>query len=247
MCTSCGFFPSADGNETNKVKNEMGLHQLYVYGSLLVFFQLQFFLLLAYQCHWQKIALPMEGIMRRDCVPHSISRFEEPKQSTMSIIVNLLKLTGKGQEFGERKSLHERNARRKWHDLQLTTHLCFLVSAWLALQNKVYDLFILLLLVTPLSVLYHYRYERSGVIARLEGFSAKLLFLYGVVQMLQPSSVLIEYACMLLTICIFIGTNIFRSLYDPWHCLMHVIPAFWAAVVATHHPPLILLHAPRFY
>jgi hypothetical protein len=45
-----------------------------------------------------------------------------------------------------------------------------------------YDMFLLLALTTPLSILYHLTYEKPGTLAKAEGICAKLLYAYGAVQ-----------------------------------------------------------------
>ena len=154
-----------------------------------------------------------------------------------------LLLPGEGQSYGNRASLHAINAKRGMLDPQMWTHVFFFQSMFFSYHARVLDLFMLLSITTPLSLLYHYTYEKPGRLAQLEGIAAKALFVYGVVQMFYAPNLTyrtIEFFLFLLTVVIFIGTNFQKSLYEPWHCLMHVIPPIWATVVAVAHKPLIV-------
>ena len=160
-------------------------------------------------------------------------------------VVQLLRLLlpGEGQSYGNRASLHAVNAKRGMLDPQMWTHVFFVQSMFFSYHARVLDLFLLLSITTPLSLMYHYTYEKPGRLAQLEGIAAKALFVYGVVQMFYAPNLTyrtIEFFLFLLTVIIFIGTNFQKSLYEPWHCLMHVIPPIWATVVAVAHKPLIV-------
>jgi hypothetical protein len=114
----------------------------------------------------------------------------------------------------------------------------------MAAAYGVYDLCTLLSLTTPLSTLYHFEFEKPGPIAKIEGLLAKTMFVYGLVQLLYaPSTFLLvaEVAFLAATLTIFLGTNLCKEYYEPWHCLMHVVPAFWAMLVACNHGPLIAI------
>jgi len=111
-----------------------------------------------------------------------------------------------------------------------------------------------------LSLIYHFKYEKPGILAQIEGAFAKLLFIYGVAQLFfavsllrfcsvlffifspQPSSILFgsEMLLFALTLVIFIITNVWSKLYDPWHCLLHIIPSLWMIVVSLYHEPLFV-------
>ena len=160
-------------------------------------------------------------------------------------VVQLLRLLlpGEGQSYGNRATLHATNAKRGLLDPQMWTHVFFFQSMFFSYHTRVFDLFILLSITTPLSIMYHYTYEKPGRLAQMEGIAAKALFIYGVVQMFYAPNVTyrtIEFFLFLLTLVIFIGTNFQKSLYEPWHCLMHVVPTIWATVVAVAHKPLIV-------
>jgi hypothetical protein len=158
--------------------------------------------------------------------------------------ISRLLLPGEGQSYGDRHALHAQGVKRAISDPQMWTHVFFVVSAVAAFRGGLMDLFVLLTTTTVLSTFYHYRYEKPGKLAKIEGLFAKALFLYGAVQIFYaPTGLtrLIEIALMAVTIVIFIGTNLVKRLYEPWHCLMHVIPPMWALVVALYHSPLINL------
>ena len=64
--------------------------------------------------------------------------------------------------------------------------------------------------VLCLSIAYHRNYERPGLLAKGEGTSAKLLFLYGTTQTFQspdPTYLLANSACFCLTLAAFVGTD----------------------------------------
>ena len=161
-------------------------------------------------------------------------------------LIQLLRLLlpGEGQSYGNRATLHAVNAKRKLLDPQMWTHVFFFQSMFFSYHARLMDLFILLSITTPLSLVYHYTYEKPGRLAQLEGIAAKALFLYGVVQLFYAPTLTyrtIEFILFLFTVVIFIGTNFQKNLYEPWHCLMHVVPTIWATVVAVGHKPLIVL------
>ena len=165
------------------------------------------------------------------------------KEDKLTQLLRLL-LPGEGQSYGNRATLHAVNAKRGLLDPQMWTHVFFFQSMFFSYHARLMDLFILLSITTPLSLMYHYTYEKPGRLAQLEGIAAKALFLYGVVQLFYAPTLIIrtvEFILFLLTIVIFIGTNFQKSLYEPWHCLMHVVPTIWATVVAVAHKPLIVL------
>ena len=167
-----------------------------------------------------------------------ITEFETNKP--MSAFARLL--TSGGQSSGNRIALHAANAKRKWSDPYMWTHIFFLINGLAAYQNEVFDLFLLTLITAPLSVWYHYSYEKPGKLAQLEGIAAKALFVYGVVQIFYAPSlslIIAEIFMLIFTVVIFLGTNLKPHLYDTYHCLMHIIPPIWATIVALYHTPLL--------
>ena len=166
-----------------------------------------------------------------------------PQKSTWVKILMLLR-PGDGQLHGNRCQMHDAFARRSAWDPQIWTHSFLFLASVVAGANGLYDLCTLLALTTPLSTLYHFDFEKPGPIAKIEGLMAKLMFVYGVLQLANaPSTMLlvIELLFLVATLIIFTGTNLCKEYYDPWHCLMHVVPAFWAMIVACHHTPLIAI------
>lgn len=169
-----------------------------------------------------------------------VSHVKEKKSFIYKVL--LLLKPGEGQLHGNRCDLHIACAQRSACDPQIWTHLCLFLAAVYAANMELYDMCTLLSLTTPLSTIYHFNFEKPGVIAKAEGVLAKLMFVYGVLQLFQaPSNLVLFYELILLTLTlvVFIGTNIAKEFYEPWHCLMHVIPAVWAVVLATYHQPLI--------
>ena len=182
-------------------------------------------------------SLRIQSVENTDVVDVSLS-------STASISSKLLELfgTGGGQSHNGRKELHNEGAKRKFSDPQMWTHLFFVAAAIPSYVNHVFDLFTLLAIVTPLSLAYHYVYEKPGFLAQVEGVCAKLLFIYGAAQMFHaPSKALLltEIFFLLGTFAIFVFTNIKPRLYDPWHCLLHIVPSLWCIVVGLNHKPLL--------
>ena len=149
--------------------------------------------------------------------------------------------TGGGQSHNGRAELHKTGATRKYTDPQMWTHVFFVLAGVLAFQRSMWDLLLLLTVVTPMSLLYHRTYEKPGFLAKAEGISAKVLFVYGTMQIFAAPTMtlkLIEFSFFLATVGVFVYTNLHNDLYDPWHCLMHVVPSAWSAVVAVTHVPL---------
>jgi len=166
----------------------------------------------------------------------------EPEKSFLHKVVLLLR-PGEGQHFGNRAQLHLTCATRDMCDPQIWTHLCLFFATLVAANNEIYDLTTLLSLTVPLSTVYHFNFETPGIIAKAEGTLAKVMFVYGIIQMFRAPSNAVFYAEMALlglTLLIFIGTNVSKYYYEPWHSLMHVVPAVWATVVACFHTPLIM-------
>lgn len=160
-----------------------------------------------------------------------------PKRSVLSQLLNLLKPgEGQFQQIGR-----EQGARRTFTDPQMWTHIFFIVSGFTAFRYRLYDLFILTLITTPLSLFYHYSYEKPGRLAKIEGMAAKSLFVYGSIQIFRaPNKYLVILECLLLflTVVIFVITNLQPKLYEPYHCFMHVVPPIWITIVASTHTPL---------
>ena len=163
-------------------------------------------------------------------------------EKTFLYKVLLLLKPGEGQKFGNRKDLHLACATRDLCDPQIWTHSCLFIATIVAALNEVHDLTTLLSLTVPLSTIYHFNYEKPGIIAKTEGILAKAMFIYGVIQMFRTPTNLVlvtELLLLLLTLLIFIGTNVSKQYYEPWHSLMHVVPAAWAIVVACNHTALL--------
>lgn len=161
-----------------------------------------------------------------------------------SKLVRLVRLLspGEGQSYGSRTELHAAKATRKLSDPQMWTHSFFVINCVVAYQQRLFDLLILIMITAPLSLAYHFTYEKPGVLAKMEGTAAKALFLYGLVQIFHAPSIslkIVELFMMLLTVTIFVGTNLKPQLYESYHCLMHVVPPIWATIVALKHTPLI--------
>jgi hypothetical protein len=157
----------------------------------------------------------------------------------------LTQTTPPGQSYGIRKELHAENATRKLSDVMMWTHVFFVLGGVLAWVNGLFDLFVINAITTSMSIQYHRWYERPGIVAKFEGVSAKLLFVYGCLQLFQapPSKaiVVLEYICLCTTVCVFLATNLRKELYDDFHPLMHVVPPLWICLVATFHAPLLSL------
>lgn len=171
-------------------------------------------------------------------------------KSTVSTVLKDLFLMilpiGLGQESSSRTSKLENNERRKVNHVFMWTHVFLVMATIVSYMNQVYDLFGILFIVTPLSFVYHYMYERPGIVAKVEGFFAKLLWIYGALQIVAaPSATLIgiELVFCTLTLCTFFITNFKKQYYDPYHSLMHVIPSIWCIIVALTHQPLVDISA----
>ena len=108
-------------------------------------------------------------------------------KSTGNIFTNVVSLLGpgEGQSYGDRESLHQAGATRKWTDPIMWTHICFVFAVGISMIRGLYDMALITAIVIPLSLLYHYTYEKPGTLAKVEGTMAKLLFVYGIAQIFQ--------------------------------------------------------------
>jgi hypothetical protein len=153
-------------------------------------------------------------------------------------------VVGQGQGHGNRKYYHENNICRCYSDPQVWTHLFFVAATFVALWTQLWEGAFLLMTISGLSTVYHYTYEKPGLVAAIEGVIMKVIFLYGFLQLFQaPTSrvLLAELILMASTIAIFMVTNMRKDLYDKYHCWMHVVPAFWGVSIALYHPSVIYL------
>ena len=71
---------------------------------------------------------------------------------------------------------HKDGELRPLHNHFVWTHIFLYVGAALAHAHKVHDLGILTNISCSLSMVYHLRYEKPGLLAKLEGFSAKVQY-----------------------------------------------------------------------
>ena len=165
-------------------------------------------------------------------------------KSTGNIFTNVVSLLGpgEGQSYGDRESLHQAGATRKWTDPIMWTHICFVFAVGISMIRGLYDMALITAMVIPLSLLYHYTYEKPGTLAKVEGTMAKLLFVYGIAQIFNcplPGIKGIEILFLLAVSGVFVGTNLNKKFYEPWHCMMHVLPPMWSIFVAAYHQPII--------
>lgn len=214
------------------------------------------------------------AISRRLASPRSaVGLFYTPESRNPHLppwerLVALLTTPGTGQV---RKNL-DPNARRRWDDLQLLSHFAFVPGICVAAGKSVplLELVALQSAVLGLSLLYHWKwvhtrrcllwilyssglqllsnvcrsYKRPGLLAKAEGISAKMLFIYESLQTLQcsdPSIIAATSGCFALTLCAFVATNFNKQLYDRWHpWSLHVVPGIWSTLIAVHNEPLLL-------
>ena len=130
-------------------------------------------------------------------------------------------------------------AQRWWNDIMVTSHVAFVPGIVVAAsrQPPLPELALLQSCVLLLSLAYHRNYERPGLLARGEGVSAKLLFLYGAVQTFRSPDetfLLINGACFAATLSSFVATNFNKALYERYHPIgLHVVPGLWSTSVAV--------------
>jgi len=174
----------------------------------------------------------------------SITTNHENRLDISSILLQRGKV---GQIQGNRLHLHNINAKRKIYDFFIWSHIFLGFTSYTAYINKNLELGFLMGITTILSTLYHYTYEKPSKLAKLEGLSAKLLFIYGACQTIikgvyLPLPILLtELALLFTTLTFFLITNIYPELYDKWHSFgLHVIPAIWAFIVAINHKPFLV-------
>ena len=121
----------------------------------------------------------------------------------------------------------------------VTSHVAFVpgIIVAAARQPPLPELALLQSCVLLLSLAYHRNYERPGLLARGEGVSAKLLFLYGFAQTCRspdPTFLLINGACFAATLGSFVATNFNKALYERYHPIgLHIVPGLWSTSVAV--------------
>ena len=169
--------------------------------------------------------------------------FKDINMKILSGKMQELIFTNKGQTNGNREELFAVNATRKLTDPFIYTHIFLLISMTICFLYSNLELFSITLFTTILSVLYHHKYEKAGMISKLEGFSAKIMFLYGFFQIFYSPIVIItciEIILMLTVIISFLITNLDHKLYDKYHNFgLHLIPAIWTILVAVVHKPFL--------
>ena len=185
----------------------------------------------------------IEGDLGTHLLSHSSDTSSEYSRvkSALNDAFGHLFSVGNGQTFGVRSSLQKISAKRSFSDPQIWTHIFFLMDGILAVQNNRREVILLTCITAPLSFIYHYTYEKPGLLAKVESSAAKLSFIYGVIQIFNAPSIAFSEAeafLALLTASIFVVTNVKKDLYDKWHCLMHIIPPIWVAIVVVFHAPL---------
>jgi len=120
------------------------------------------------------------------------------------------------------------------------SHGPFVGASWTAAAHGMFELAALSGLTLLLSIAYHRSYEKPGRLCAVESIFAKLLFVYGVLQLIRAPKLSIFSAELLLclgTIICFLATNFNKSLYDTFHVGMHYLPAAWCFLVAVFHKP----------
>jgi len=152
-----------------------------------------------------------------------------------------------GQIQGNRIHYHKTGAKRSLNDHFIWSHIFLVIGSMTAFYKKTFELSVLIAVTTILSTLYHFEYEKPSRLAKLEGMSAKVLFIYGACQTILKapsislSILLIELLLLFTTLSFFLLTNIYPELYDKYHCFgLHIVPSFWAIVVAVWHKPFII-------
>ena len=136
---------------------------------------------------------------------------------------------------------------RPWSDFQISSHLPLLLSVGVAVHQECHELAALTALVVLCSVAYHRQHEASGAAACADGFCAKALFLYGLLQATHSPSKAVLCANAVFASCVagvWLATWALRSdaLYDrihPWG--LHVVPAVWILSTVCLQPPRPLL------
>ena len=148
--------------------------------------------------------------------------------------------------MGPRAHLHAVGAKRPLSDpMMLLSHAGFFLSAPLAASRGLLDLAVLTSITTLLSLLYHWSYEKPGSLCFAESIVAKCLFAYGAAQIYYIPNALpwtflaAEVACLIVTVAVFLYTNVVKDSYDDLHYLMHLVPGLWCGIVAAWHRPLL--------
>ncbi len=158
--------------------------------------------------------------------------------------IKLIKI-GDGHTFGDRAHHHISGKKREFSDPQVWTHIFFFIGSIYSLLKLNFELSFLLLATTILSTYYHYCYEKPGILTKLESLCAKIMFVYGFSQMFFAPNIQVfisEIFLCILTLMVFVFTNFNKAYYEPWHCFMHIIPAFWGIILAKYHSPFIDLN-----
>jgi hypothetical protein len=172
------------------------------------------------------------------------SAAEKAQQPAWRRLLLLLATPGTGQVRTDLDPI----SMRRLSDPQITSHAAFVpgIIAAATTAPPLPELAALQSSVLLLSLAYHRNYERPGLLAQGEGFSAKLLFLYGTTQTLtncpadQPALLVGESCCLALTLGAFVVTNFNKDLYERWHPVgLHVVPGVWSTLVALGHTSLL--------
>lgn len=127
-------------------------------------------------------------------------------------------------------------------DKLVWTNLLFFAGSAIAYTNYNLELTILCFSLFVLSVAYHRNAEHEYEL--VEGFVAKLAFIYGIAQTFNNAPSLmwfvIELALGILTILTYVCVGLMGVLpYEPWHCLQHLFPGVYLFLVALLHEPLL--------
>jgi hypothetical protein len=157
---------------------------------------------------------------------------------------SLMLSPGQGQAFSEeRLQLHASNARRAWTDPMVYSHGPMFAASCVSISRGIFELGLLGGVTLLLSIAYHRQFEKPGKLCAVEGIFAKLLFLYGSVQLFRaPTTALMntELFCLFTTAAFFIFTNAYKKYYEQYHALgLHIVPALWAGIVGLNHSPIL--------
>ena len=134
-------------------------------------------------------------------------------------------------------------------DYHIWSHIFFVFGFFTALYTGLYELAALVLPVIIFSVWFHIRAERPGIIADVDRLFARILFVYGTIQIFySPTSIelAVETLMAILTVGIWritIQWPIYNERYHPLG--LHVIPGLWTCLVAWRHPTLFMINNPQ--
>lgn len=159
-------------------------------------------------------------------------------------------LIGKGRKDPAAIEFRKKYGFRGLDHIHMWTHVFLVAGAIAAYVKEHYELSLLVMFVTTMSLQYHREAEPpASVNTAIEGALARLLFLGGLFQLFLvdlwaylghglPSNVFwAEIAAAGGLAASFIFTNLYKEWYDPYHSGVHIFGGILLCIMALSHDP----------